>query len=136
MNMQTAATVPAGGEALQQCRSLSHRAPSLMRLRPGVGIQPCLVGLKGNPIDEARMMILDEHRPLIHGQMPNAFSDSAVFINVAFVPGLAVGVSASIHRIGQDLVECVVGGSHPTSPNPPKPVRRAPVTSSSGWNIA
>src|SRR5260370_8928522 len=59
------------------------------------------------------MMILDEHGPLIHGQMPNAFSDSAVFINVAFVLGLAVGVSASIHRIGQDLVQCVVGWSHP-----------------------
>src|SRR5260370_1302896 len=33
--------------------------------------------------------------------------------NVAFVLGLAVGVSASIHRIGQDLVQCVVGWSHP-----------------------
>ncbi len=113
VNMQTAATVPAGGEALQQCRSLSHRAPSLMRLGPGVGVEPCLVGLKGGPIDEARMMILGEHGPLIHGQMPNAFSDSAVFIHVAFVLGLAVGVSASIHRIGENLMECMVGRSDP-----------------------
>src|SRR5712672_943547 len=59
------------------------------------------------------MMILDEHGPLIHGQIPNAFSDGAVFINVSFVLGLAVGVSASIHRISQDLVECVVGCGHP-----------------------
>jgi hypothetical protein len=59
------------------------------------------------------MMILDEHGPLIHGQMPNAFSDSAVFIHVAFVLGLAVSVSASIHRIGEDLMECMVGRSDP-----------------------
>src|SRR5207245_782498 len=41
MNVQTAATVPTGGNALQQRRSLSHRTSWLMRLRPRVGIQPC-----------------------------------------------------------------------------------------------
>src|SRR5919106_3184756 len=39
MNMQPAATMPATHEALQQCRPLSHRAPRLMWLRPGVGIE-------------------------------------------------------------------------------------------------
>ena len=84
-----------------------------MRHRPDVGIEPRLIRLKGCPIDEAGMMILNENGPLIHGQMPNAFPDSAVFINVAFVLGLAVGVSASIHRIGEDLMECMVGRSDP-----------------------
>src|SRR4029453_3618910 len=84
-----------------------------MRLWSCFGIEPCLVGLEGSPIDEARMMVQDENGPLIHGGMPNAFLDGAVFIDVAFVPLLAVGVSASIHRIGEDLMECVVGRSDP-----------------------
>ena len=84
-----------------------------MRPGSGVGIEPRLIGLIGRPLDEAGMMVLNENRPLIHRQMPTTFSDGAVFIKVAFVLGLAVGVSASIHRIGQDLVECVIGGSYP-----------------------
>ena len=79
-----------------------------MRLRSGVGVEPRLIALKGGPIDEAGMMVLDENGPLIDGKMPNTFPDSAMFIDVAFVAGLAVGISASIHRIGQDVVECGV----------------------------
>src|SRR5689334_2604178 len=45
--------------------------------------------------------------------MTRAFLDGAMFINVAFVPGLAVGVSASIHRIGQDVMECGIGRRNP-----------------------
>src|SRR6202023_1102265 len=105
MNMQTAATVPASDEALQQRRAFSHRASRLMRLRTCVGIEPRLVGLKRSPIDEAGMMVRDEDCPLIHGKMPNAFPDGAVFIDIAFVASLAVRVSASIHRIGENVVE-------------------------------
>src|SRR4030095_2339167 len=84
-----------------------------MRLRSCVGIEPCLVGLEGSPIDEARMMVQDENGPLIHGEMTNAFLDGAVFIDVAFVPRLTVRVSASTLRIGEYLMECVVGRSDP-----------------------
>src|ERR1017187_307074 len=45
--------------------------------------------------------------------MPHPFSDCALCIDVAFVASFSVGVSASIHRIGQDLVDSMVGGSHP-----------------------
>ena len=45
--------------------------------------------------------------------MTNSFLDGAVFIDVAFVAALAVGVSASIHRIGEDVVECSVGRRDP-----------------------
>src|ERR1700686_3233668 len=95
----------AGGDALQQCRALSHCASGLVWLRPGVGVEPRLIGLEGSPIDEAGMMVRNEDCPLIHRKMPNAFLDGAVFIDVAFVAGLAVGVSASIHRIGENVVE-------------------------------
>ena len=100
----------------------SLTAPSrLMRLRPGVGIQPRLVGLVGRPIDEAGMMLGNEDGPLRDGQMTYALPDGAVFIDVAFIPGLAVGISASIHRIGQNVVDCGISrsdptdGAHPTS---------------------
>ena len=111
--MQSAAAMAASGDALQQCRSFSHRASRLMRLRPGVGVEPRLIGLEGGPIDEAGMMIRDENGPLIHRKMTHSFLDGAVFIDVAFVAGLAVGVSASIHRIGKDVVECSVGRRDP-----------------------
>src|SRR6202171_2356495 len=84
-----------------------------MRPGSGVGIESRLIGLIGRPIDEAGMMVLNENRTLIHGKMATTFSDGAVFIKVAFVPGLAVGVSASIHRIAEDVVKCCVGGNNP-----------------------
>src|SRR5437879_13715446 len=114
VNMQPAATVSARDETLQQCRPLSHRASRLMWLRPCVGAEPSLIGLKGSPIDEAGWMVRNEDGPLIHRKMSNPFSDGAVFIDVAFVPGLAVGVSASIHRIGEDVMECGVRRDDPT----------------------
>ena len=102
-----------GGNALQQRRTLSHRASRLMRLRPGVGVEPRLVRLKGSPIDEAGVMIWDENGPLINGQMTHPLPDDTLFIYVAFAPSLAVGVSASIHRIGKDVVECGVSRNDP-----------------------
>ena len=47
------------------------------------------------------------------GTMPRPLFDDTLFIDVAFVLGLAVGVSASIHRIGEDMVECGVRGGDP-----------------------
>src|SRR5260370_14250393 len=101
------------GNALQQRRTLSHRTSRLMRLRPGVGVEPRLVRLKGSPLDEAGVMVWDESGPLINGQMTHPLPDDTLFIYVAFAPSLAVGVSASIHRIGKDVVECGVSRNDP-----------------------
>src|ERR1039457_1776688 len=73
-----------------------------------------LVGRVGRPIDEAGMMLGNEDGPLSDGQMAYPFPDGAVFIDVAFIPGLAVGISASIHRIGQNVVDCGISRSDPT----------------------
>jgi hypothetical protein len=113
VHMQTAAAVTARDEALQQRRSFSHRSSCVMRHRSDVGIEPRLISLKSLPIDEAGMMPLNENGPLIHGQMTGAFFDDTVLINVAFVLSLAVRISASIHRIGEDAVEGVVSRRHP-----------------------
>src|ERR1035437_5861915 len=102
-----------GGNALQQGGALSHRASRLMGLRPGVGIELRLVGLESGPIDEAGMMVGDENRPLLNGKMTYPFPDGAVFIDVAFVASFTVGVSASIHRIAQNVVDRSVGRSYP-----------------------
>src|ERR1035437_7490037 len=79
----------------------------------GVGIKPRLIGLIGRPIDEAGMVVLNENRPLIHRQMSTTFSDGAVFIKIAFALGLAVRVSASIHRIAEDVVKFCIGENNP-----------------------
>src|SRR6266446_879600 len=85
----------------------------MVRPRPGVGFEPCLVGLEGCPIDETRMVIGDENRPLGDRQMTHPFLDGSVFIDVAFRSCLAVGISASIHRIGEDVMERSVGRRDP-----------------------
>src|ERR1700719_63433 len=84
-----------------------------MCCRLGVGIEPCLMGLVSGPINEARMVLWDENGPLSHRKMPHPFPDRAVFIDIAFALGLAVGVSASIHRIRKNMVDCCVSGSDP-----------------------
>src|SRR5215469_3999602 len=84
-----------------------------MGFRFDVGIEPGLIGFKSGPIDETGMMVPEENRPLSYGQMPHPFPNRTLRIDVSFVASLAVGVSASIHRIGQDLVDRVIGGSHP-----------------------
>ncbi len=52
-----------------------------------------MIGLVGGPIDKTGMMVFNENSPLIHGKVSRAFLDGAVFIDVALVLGLAVGVS-------------------------------------------
>jgi hypothetical protein len=131
-----------------------------MGLGPGVGIEPCMIGLEGSPIDKVGVVLGDENWPLLEGKMTHPLLNGAVFIHVAFTPALAVGVSASIHRIGQDVVDGGVGRGDPADlatgsilqgerqlfgakpePDPPRraelrealeTVRIAPVTASSG----
>ena len=80
------APMAASGDALQQRRALSHCASRLVWLRPGVGVEPRLIGLKDSPI---------------HRKMPNAFLEGAGFIdadsNAAAVIGM-LGVR------GQDIL--------------------------------
>src|SRR5208337_2761429 len=67
----------------------------------------------GCPVNETGMMLGNEDGPLREGEMAYPFLDGAVFIDVAFILGLAVGISASIHRIGEDVVDGRVSRSDP-----------------------
>jgi hypothetical protein len=53
----------AAGYSLQQCASFSHGTGGLMGLRMGVGSNARPIGLIGRPVDKARVMLWDEHRP-------------------------------------------------------------------------
>src|SRR3954468_10392645 len=102
-----------GGYALQQSGTLSHRASRLMWLRSSIGVKARLVVLIGSPIDETGMMAIDKNSPLRHGKMTRPFLDDTVFINVTFMFGLAVSVSASIHRIRQNVMDRGISRSDP-----------------------
>jgi len=73
--------VATDGKALEQRATLSQRLAgvptsqavdrtlrALMRLGTGVDTDTYSVGLEGLPVDEARMVVADQHRPLITGQ--------------------------------------------------------------------
>ena len=66
---QTTAAVATAGQTLQECAAFSHGATRvtgiIVRPRPRIGGEACLVGFIGRPIDVAFMMLLDEHLPLV-----------------------------------------------------------------------
>jgi len=114
VRVQATATVTAGGKPLEKRCALSHRAPCLMWLRSDVAPQTGLIGLKGRPIDEALMVFWDEYRPLRLGQAAQSSLERAVLVDIAFLPGLSIGIRASIDRIAQYVIDRRVGGGHPT----------------------
>ena len=71
---QTAAAMPAAGEALQECAAFPHGAACLVRPGSRVLRDALLVGLIGLPVDVASMMLFDQHLPLIARQMPDALA--------------------------------------------------------------
>ena len=79
-----------------------------------VGINACLIGLERGPIDVARMMFGEKHRPLCHGQKAGSLPELTLVIDVAFTMRFSVSVRASIHRIGEYLMDGVIAGRDPT----------------------
>jgi hypothetical protein len=84
-----------------------------MRPWASIGIETLLIDFECCPIDESGMMFANEYAPFLHRKMTRALLDCALFIDVAFAAALAVGVSASIHRIGQNVMDRGVGWNHP-----------------------
>ena len=100
-----AATLAANGQTLQQCGAFSHCAACLVRLGMNVGVDASLVGLVGGPVNETWMVIRKKHRPLGRGQMTGSSAESALFINVTLMAALSVSICASIHRIGEYVMD-------------------------------
>ena len=79
-----------------------------------IAVDAGLVGLEGGPIDVAGMMLGKQDRPLGHGQMTSASAESALLIDVPFMTTSSVEISASIHRIGEYVMDRSVCRRDPT----------------------
>src|SRR5205807_9541425 len=79
-----AATVSAGGQALQQRGAFADRAgPGLAAFGADVLVDACLVGLVGVPVDEPAMVIGDDDLPLVSRQLTSPRPQLAVVRDVA-----------------------------------------------------
>src|SRR5208283_4871091 len=114
VSVEPTATLPTSSEALQQCAAFSHGAARLVWLRMLVGINACLVDLERDPVNETWMMFGKKHGPLRHGQKTGSLAEPSLVIDVAFTMRLPVRVRASIHRIGEYLMDGVIAGCDPT----------------------
>jgi hypothetical protein len=79
-----------------------------------VGVDACLVGLERRPINEPGMVFGQKHGPLGHGHMTSSSSEHSSFIDITLMTRFSVGASASIHRIGEHVMEGRVSRSDPT----------------------
>src|ERR1700745_1946241 len=98
MRAQTATAVPAMGKALQECAALSH-STRLVRSGACVTRDAWLVGLISLPIDEALMMLFDQHLPLIAQQMLDPLASSARGVERDLRSRLAIDVGAGIDGV-------------------------------------
>src|SRR5271166_2341789 len=125
MDAQPAAAVATDGKALQQGGTVPHSPARLltsqdvrricapMRLRTGVRIDTHAVGLEGLPVDEARMVVADQDRPLIAGQPARSAPHVALIVNIPFKAGAAIGIGAGVAGMDEDAVDGMVGGDDP-----------------------
>src|ERR1017187_6176643 len=116
MRVQTAAAVPASGEALQQGASFPHGATHLVRPRSCVPRDACLIGLISLPVDEAFMMLRDEDLPFGTRQVSYALAANPCRVQCRLPPGFAIGVGAGIDGVRQHVVDSGVARLDPTDP--------------------
>jgi hypothetical protein len=79
-----------------------------------IAIDASLVGLERRPIDVPGMVLGEKDGPFCHGQKPRSFPEHALFIHVTFMTRFSVGVSASIHRIGEHAMDAGISRGGPT----------------------
>jgi hypothetical protein len=81
---------------------------------PGVAGDPFLVRFIALPVEEARMMVRDEHLPLGTGQASQALLAPAGGVQDRFPAGLAIGVGAGVDGVGEDVVDSGVARLDPS----------------------
>ncbi len=114
VDIQPPPAVAARGDALQQRASFSDRAaPRRMRSRPRVAADAGEVILVGRPVDIARVVVGDQHRPLRARYSTHTLSHHTVFVDDAFLPRFAVRVGAGIGRIGEYLMNRMIRRRNP-----------------------
>ena len=79
-----------------------------------IGGDPRAIGLICSHVDEAFMMVRDEHRPLRSWQLAHAFLARTCGIEGDLGAALAIGVGARIDGIGEHMIDGDVAGVDPT----------------------
>src|SRR5262245_36421943 len=113
MRAQTATAVPATGEALQEGAAFPHSTTRLVRPGSCVTRDALLVGLISPPVDEALMVLFDQHLPFIARQMLDPLATSAGSIERHLRSGLAIDIGDGIERVGENVVDSVIAGLDP-----------------------
>src|SRR5438132_1365450 len=84
-----------------------------MRSRMSVGGDPCTIALVGAPVDEALVMVREQHGPLRSWQLANALLAGAGGIENDLVAALAIRVGACVDGIRQHMIDGDVAGVDP-----------------------
>src|SRR5207237_6792308 len=92
MRAQTAAAVPATGEALQEGAAFPHSTTRLVRPGSRVTRDALLVSLISLPVEEAFMMLFDQHLPMIARQKSDPLASNARGVERYLRSGLAIDV--------------------------------------------
>jgi hypothetical protein len=100
-------------EALQQRGALAHRTARLVRPRARVTADPFAVGLERGLIDEAGVVIPDQHLPFCLRQATHPLTRVPALVDVALPAGLAERVCAGIHRALEHAMHLVIGRDSP-----------------------
>jgi hypothetical protein len=115
MGAQLAPAVSADGKTLKQGGSFSHGAAARMMgawMRIGADAGP--INLIGAPVDEALMVVWDEHGPLRLRQLAHPLLARTAAIESDLMAALAVGVGARVDGIRQRMIDGDIAGVDPT----------------------
>ena len=80
----------------------------------GVLCQTQLIGLEGLPVDETRMMVVNDDRPFRARQVAQTFTYSSSVIYIALLTSFAIDVSAGIDWIAEYSMDLGITRSNPT----------------------
>src|SRR5215469_7103308 len=105
VGVQTATAMATAGQPLQKCAALPHGAARLVRSGLCIAGNALLVCLIGLPVNEARMMLRDQHLPFGARQVSHALLASASGIEDDLVAGSAIDVSAGVDGVGEHVVD-------------------------------
>src|SRR5260370_4550748 len=113
--MQAVAAMAAAGEPLQEGAALPHGATRLVWPGSCIAGDPFLVRFIALPVDEARMMLRDQHLPLGAGQVSQALPASTGGIQDRLLAGFAIWVGHGIPRVVVAVSERRLACSEPAA---------------------
>ena len=113
MHHQLPSAPAADRETLQQRGAFADRAAGLVRARARVTADPFAVGLERGAVDEAGVVIPDQHLPFCLREATHPLARVPVLIDVALPASLAERVRAGIDRALKHAVDLVIGRDGP-----------------------